>query len=179
MLQARQIDANNNKVEAMLAYADGHIHRINRRDSEAISAFQRAASLSPKWPDPHLGMARTYIYGVKDFERGTRELERAEDLGHKAGKREHAQRADAFKTRGTQYWQAANRLRDKPQEKELLEKSRDDLENALEMYAEIAPWGDSTNQIKSIQETLDRIDSRLQIIDPGSIFSWKWWKNLK
>jgi hypothetical protein len=180
MLEARQLDFSNTRVEAMLALAEGHILRINRKDSEAISAFQRASELNPKWPDPHLGMARTYIYGVKDFQRGTQALERAERLGHKPGKREQAQRADAFRTRGIQYWQAAVRLKDQPQEKELLSKGRDDLENALEMYAEIAPWGESTNQIRAIQELLDKIEDRLQIIDPpGSIFSWRWWKDLK
>jgi hypothetical protein len=180
MLEARQLDFSNTKVEAMLALAEGHILRINRKDSEAISAFQRAAELNPKWPDPHLGMARTYIYGIKDFQRGTQALERAERLGHKPGKREQAQRADAFRTRGVQYWQAAVRLKDEPQEKEMLQKGRDDLENALEMYAEIAPWGDSTNQIRAIQELLDKIEDRLEIIDPpGSIFSWRWWKNIK
>ncbi len=141
MQHARELDPADRKAAAMLSYADGHILRINKKDPEAIAAFQRAAALNPKWPDPHLGMARVYIYSLRDFDRGTSELERAESLGHKPGKREQAQRADAFKNRGLQYWQGAARLRGQPQEKDMLSRAKDDLENALSLYAEIAPWG--------------------------------------
>jgi tetratricopeptide (TPR) repeat protein len=177
MLWTRQLDASDNKAAAMHAYASGHISRINRKDAEAISSFQRAASLDPNWPDPHLGMARVYIYGLKDFESGIKSLKRAETLGHRPGKRESGQLADALKNRGLQYWKVAAQLRDQPQEKDLLSKARSDLAEAIDIYAQIAPWGDSTAQIKSVQGVLEKIDSRLDLIDPvGSIFSWKWWK---
>ena len=179
MQHIRELNPSDKKAAAMLAYADGQILRINRKDSESLAAFQRAAALAPKWPDPHLGMARVYIYALRDFDRGTSELERAESLGHKPGKREQAQRADAFKSRGLQYWQGATRLRDQPQEKDMLSRAKDDLENALSIYSEIAPWGDSTNQIRQVQDSLDKVQARLEQVDPpGSIFSWKWWKRL-
>ncbi len=179
MQHARQLDPSDRKAAAMLSYADGHVLRINRKDSDALAAFQRAAALDPKWPDPHLGMARVYIYSLRDFDRGTSELERAESLGHKPGKREQAQRADAFKSRGMQFWQGAARLRDQPQEKDMLSRAKDDLENALSIYSEIVPWGDSTNQIRQVQDALDKVQERLDQVDPpGSIFSWRWWKRL-
>jgi hypothetical protein len=120
-----------------------------------------------------------YIYSLKDFDRGTKELETAESLGHKPGRREQAQRADAFKNRGLQYWQGATKLRDQPQEKDMLSRAKDDLENALSLYSEIAPWGDTTGQIRQVQDALDKVQQRMEQIDPpGSIFSWKWWKRL-
>ena len=177
MLYARQLDASDKRAAAMLAYADAHILRINRKDVEAVSAFQRAASTDSRWPDPHLGMARVYIYGLKDFESGIQALKRAEDLGHRLGKRELAQHADALKSRGLQCWQGSVQLRDQPQETELLSRAKDDLKKALEIYTQIAPWGDSTTQAKSAQAAIAKIENRIDEIDPpGSIFSWKWWK---
>lgn len=179
MLDERQLDSSDDKASAMVAYASGHIMRINRKDAEAISAFKHAASLNPKWPDPHLGMARVYIYGLKDFESGIQALKRAEDLGHKPGKRELAQRADALKNRGILYVKGAAQLADQPQEKDLLLKAKSDLGNALEIYAQIAPWGDSTAQVRQTQATLQKVQIRLAIVDPvDSIFSWRWWKRL-
>jgi tetratricopeptide (TPR) repeat protein len=180
MTYARRLDASDKKAAAMFEYADGHILRINKKDAEAVSAFRRAASLDPRWPDPHLGMARAYIYGLKDFESGVRALERAEDLGHTPGKRELLQRADALKNKAIEYWQGAAQLRGQPQEEELLAKAKDDLERALEIYARIAPWGDSAPQVKSVQAMLDKIESRLEVIDPPeSILPWEWWKRMK
>jgi hypothetical protein len=179
MQRALELYPGDRKAGAMMAYADGQILRINRKDSESLVAFQRAAVLQPKWPDPHLGMARVYIYAERDFDRGTQELEKAESLGHKPGKREQAQRADAFKNRGLQYMTGAAKLRGQQQEKDMLSRAKDDLENALSIYSEIAPWGDTTNQIRQVQEALDKVQLRLDQLDPpASIFSWRWWKKL-
>ena len=121
-------------------------------------------------------MARSYIYGLKDVERGIRALKRADDLGHKPGKREQAQFADAYKIRGSQFWTGSKRLRNTPQEEDLLSKSKEDLELALDLYSDIAPWGDSTTQIRSTQELLTDVKSRLEVVHPHrSIFNWKWW----
>ena len=179
MVHALELNPSDRKAAAMMAYADGQILRINRKDPESIAAFQRAAALDAKWPDPHLGMARVFIYGERDFDRGTKELEKAESLGHKPGKREQAQRADAFKNRGLQYWQGATKLRSQPQEKDMLSRAKDDLENALSIYSEIAPWGDTTNQIRQVQDALDKVRQRLDQLDPPTaVFSWRWWKRL-
>lgn len=177
MTRALEVDRSDRKAAAMLEYANGHILRINRKDMEAVAAFQRAASLQPQWPDPYLGMARTYIYNLRDVERGLEALQRAQSLGHSFGKREKGMTADAHEARGLQYWDGAVRLRDNEQEKELLKKAREDLKQALQMYSEIAPWGDTTNQIRIAQDTLNQVEGRLKKVDPPNpLFPWNWFK---
>ena len=70
-------------VRAALRYCEGHLHRINgeaemrRRESgrgaagidRAVAAFARRRSSAPGWPDPFLGLARTFIYGLEDVDR--------------------------------------------------------------------------------------------------------------
>ena len=77
-------------LRAMLRYCDGHLHRIDgearkarrlaaeaqREFADAVAAFREAAELRPDWPDPFLGLARTFIYGLEDVERGADALQR-------------------------------------------------------------------------------------------------------
>ena len=177
MSYALEVDRSDKKAAAMLDYASGHILRINRKDLEAVAAFQRASSLEPRWPDPYLGMARTYIYNLRDIERGLQALQRAQSLGQSFGKREKGMMADAYEARGLQYWDGAVRLRDNEQEKELLKKAREDLKQALQGYSEIAPWGDTTNQIRIAQDTLNQVEERLKVLEPPNpLFPWNWFK---
>jgi len=177
MSHAVELDRTDRKASAMFEYAGGHILRINGNGLEAIASFQRAASLRPGWPDPFLGLGRTYIYNLKDIERGTQALRRAQGMGYSFGKREKGMMADAYSIRANQFWDAAVRLRDSEQEKELLKKAREDSKQALETYSEITPWGDSTNQIKIIQELLNRVEERLKIVDPPNpLLPWNWFK---
>ncbi len=177
MNYATQLDASDRKASAMLEYAGGHILRINRKDLEAVAAFQRASSLEPRWPDPFLGMGRTYLYNLKDVERGIQALKRAQELGYTFGKRDKGMMADAYMARGLQYWDGSVRLRDSEQEKELLKKAREDLKQALASYSDIAPWGDSTSQIRTVQDTLKKVEFRLSIVDPPNpLFPWNWFK---
>ncbi len=177
MSHVLEVDRSDRKAAAMLEYANGHILRINHKDLEAVAAFQRAASLQPQWPDPYLGMARTYIYNLKDVERGLQALQRSQALGCSFGKREKGMMADAYMARGLQYWDGAVSLRDNEQEKDLLKKARDDLKQAVQSYSEIAPWGETTKQIRTAQDTLNQVEARLKTVDPPNLlFPWNWFK---
>ena len=177
MTHAMQLDAGDRQSAAMLEYASGHILRINRKSLDAIAAFQRAASLQPKWPDPYLGMARTYIYSLSDMDRGTQALERAQQLGHSFGRRELAMMAEAYRVRGLQSLDNANLMRGSDQEKEFLTKARDSFNEALKTYMQVTPWGNSTTQILSIQASLTEIDRRMQLLSqPNPLLPWNWFK---
>ena len=175
--RAVQLDSSDRKSEAMLEYAKGHVFRINRKNLDAVAAFQRAAALRPKWPDPYLGMARTYIYNLLDMDRGTQALERAQELGHSFGRRELAMLAEAHMKRGLQDIENANLVRGTDQEKELLKRSKQDLGEALTSYLQIAPRGDSTAQILSIQNSLKEVEQRLtELQKPNPLLPWNWLK---
>jgi eukaryotic-like serine/threonine-protein kinase len=177
MSYAGQLDPSDRKASAMYQVADGHILRINRRYPEAVAAFQHASGDEPTWPDPYLGIARVYIYSLKDIERGIQALKRAQDLGHDFGRRESAMMADAYKSRGLQEWDSAVRLKDSDQEKDFLKKAKDDLNESLKTYSGIAPWGESETQIQSVQDALGQVESRLKQLDPlNRLLPWNWWK---
>jgi eukaryotic-like serine/threonine-protein kinase len=175
--RAVQLDSADRRSAAMLEYANGHILRINRKNADAIAAFQHAAALQPKWPDPYLGMARTYIYNLGDIDRGTQALERAQALGHSFGKREMAMLAESHRKRGLQNLENANLVRGTDQEKDLLKRSKTDLDEALKNYLQIAPWGDSTAQIPAVQGSLGEVQTRLEELDkPNPLLPWNWLK---
>src|SRR6185369_2922316 len=72
------------RLKAALRYCDGHLHRINgearkgkklvveakQEFTEAVTAFREAAELRSDWPDPFLGLMRTFIYGLEDVDHG-------------------------------------------------------------------------------------------------------------
>jgi eukaryotic-like serine/threonine-protein kinase len=175
--RAVQLDSGDRKSAAMLEYANGQIARINHKSADALNAFQHAAELQPKWPDPYLGLARTYINNLGDSERAIQALERARNLGHAFGKREIAMFAEAQRKRGLQSVENAKLVEGTDQERELLKKAKIDLDEALKNYLTIAPWGDSTAQIPEVQDSLAQVQQRLSELDkPNPILPWNWFK---
>ena len=120
----------NDALKASLRYCEGHLHRIdgeaeklrhrtaaaNQHFTEAVTAFREAAELRRDWPDPFLGLARTFIYGLEDIDRAADALKQAQKLGYTTGDRETAQLADGYRARGDSLWQTARQLADMPQE---------------------------------------------------------------
>src|SRR4029453_14483811 len=84
LARAVRIAPSNRRLKAWLRSWEGQLHRINgearkaRRKTveaqqeftDAVTAFREAAELRPDWPDPFLGLARTFIYGLEDVDRG-------------------------------------------------------------------------------------------------------------
>src|SRR5262249_1220871 len=105
LAQALAVNPNDSQLKGALRYSDAHLHRINgearkthRQNAEAqheftdaVSAFREAAELRPAWPDPFLGLMRTFIYGLEDVDRGADALKQAQRLGYTAGERETLQ----------------------------------------------------------------------------------------
>lgn len=177
MTRAVQLDPSDRKSAAMLEYANGHILRINRKNLDAIAAFQNAASLQPKWPDPYLGMARTYVYNLEDVDRGTQALDRAKELGYRFGRRELAMMAEAHKTRGVKALENADVVQGSDQEEEFLKKAKREFDDALKIYLEISPWGNSSSQVTAVQDLLAEAEQRLnEIRTPNPILPWNWFR---
>ncbi len=53
----------------------------------------------PRSPDPHLGLARIYVYSEKNVGKAMAELHAAERLGFRPGPREIEQEADGYRFR--------------------------------------------------------------------------------
>ncbi len=129
--------------------------------SEAVAAFREAAQLRSDWPDPFLGLARTFITGLADVDRGADALSQAERLGHKPGDRETAQLADGYRERAETLARSARQLAGMPQEQGYLERAIVAYQQALTQYSKITGFGDTTRNIRTTQRALERARQRL------------------
>jgi hypothetical protein len=165
----------NRSLRAALRYCEGHLLRINgealkargqtdsaRRDfNDALVAFRESAAIRSDWPDPFLGLARTFIYGLEDVDRGADALKQAEKLGHHPGDRETTQLADGYRARGESLSRTAQALKDMPQERDYLSRAADAFREALTRYGTVAGFGNAAQSLRDTQKRLDRIEQRL------------------
>ena len=84
LVRAARVDPDDSRLRATLRFIEGHLHRIDgdghaerqqlglaqREYAEALTAFREAAELRPQWPEPFLGLARTFIASLADLEKG-------------------------------------------------------------------------------------------------------------
>jgi tetratricopeptide (TPR) repeat protein len=173
--QAFAVTPTDAHVRAALRCAEGHLHRIDgeaarsrgqtaqaqREFAEAVSAFREAASLRPNWPDPFLGLARTFIYGIEDIDRGADAMNQAQKFGHAIGSREIAQLADGYRVRGETLERAASELVGMPQERDLLTRTGAAYRQALDLYSKIANFAEVPGHIRNTQNRLNRVEKRL------------------
>lgn len=66
----------------------------------ARADFAEAAADMPRSPDPHLALARVYIYSLPELDAALGEFRRAEELGYRPGPREIEQQADGYRLQG-------------------------------------------------------------------------------
>jgi len=159
-----------------LRIAEGHLARINATAHPslaeynlAVEKFTEAQQLMPKSPDPQLGLARVYVYGLKDIDRAYQALQQAGKLGYPMGNREQALLADGYRTRADRTWWDSRNVRGLPQEKDQIQRAADDYQRALETYQKIAPFGNANDGIVKAEKSLESVNSRLQQIgQPGA-----------
>ena len=175
------------RLRAALRYCEGHLHRIDgearksRRQAfaarqeftEAVAAFREAAELRSGWPDPFLGLMRTFIYGLEDIDRGADALQQAQRLGYTSGERETTQLADGYRARGDQSLRIARQLLDLPQEPEHLERAAAAYRHAVALYGQVPSYGDVASTLRRTHRALTQVEERLAEIaaarDQGSV----------
>jgi eukaryotic-like serine/threonine-protein kinase len=162
-------------LKAALRNTEGHLHRINgearraRRETaaaqrdltEAVVAFRQAAQLRTNWPDPFLGLARTFIYGLQDVDRGADALRQAERRGYKSGERETVQLADGYRVRGETLARNAKELYGLPQERDYLQRAAEAYREALTLYLNIKDVSKLGANIRATQLAINRVERRL------------------
>lgn len=170
---------------ARLRYCEGHLARIDgearKRKKlvaaqplhEAVLKFQEAAALDRGWPDPYLGLARTYVYGLDDLDKAIAAFKEAENRGYRPGNRELVQMADGYRSRGDRMRRQSADVRDLPQEREYLEKASDDYRQALELYRQAIGFGDVSTSMRQVQTRLEEVERRLdELTGAGPLLSW-------
>lgn len=172
LLRAVELDPEDRTVRGRVRLAEGHLYRIRGRYNEARAKFQEAGELMPRSPDPQLGLARLYVYGYKDVERAADALQEAEKRGFDPGKREKAQLADGYFSRGDQLVREADKARGTDQEKEYLQRAKKDYKRAEELYRDILPFGSVTASLRKLDERRTIVDDRLDELG-GSWLPWR------
>ncbi|HEX5475867.1 MAG TPA: serine/threonine-protein kinase [Vicinamibacterales bacterium] len=181
LLHALAVDPRDRRLKADARYCEAHIHRLEgetrqakhdtagarQEFTEAVTAFREAAELRPAWPDPFLGLLRTFIYGLGDLDRGVDALHQAERLGFVSGNRETAQLADGYRARGERLLRSARTLRGLPQEQGTLGKAADAFRQSLELYAKIPDFANGASNMRLAQRGLDQTERRLTDITEG------------
>jgi tetratricopeptide (TPR) repeat protein/tRNA A-37 threonylcarbamoyl transferase component Bud32 len=181
LTNALRLDPGDRTVAASLRYCQGQVQRINgearkRRQEasadrllyEAIARFEEAAKMNPRWPDPYLGLARTYIYGMGDLDKAIAALQEAENRGYRAGNRELVQMADGYRRRADMMQARADEVRGLPQETECLQKAVEDYRQALDLYSKAIGFGEAGASIKQVQKQYEAASARLDSLTKES-----------
>ncbi len=171
------LDPSDRPALARLRYCEGHLQRIDgetrkrRRQPAAqlihtaAQKFEEAAQLDSRWPDPYLGLARTYIYGLDDLDRAIAALHEAENRGYRPGNRELVQLADGYRSRAERMRRDAQGVRGLDQEKDFLRKALDDYKQAFDLYRQAMGFGEVSTHMRQVQERIDEVERRLNEID--------------
>jgi len=175
LAHAASISPRNSQLRGSLRYCEGHLHRINgearktrkltaeaqHEFTDAVAAFREAAELRSDWPDPFLGLMRTFIYGLEDVDRGADALERAQRLGFTPGDRETVQLADGYRARGDTFIRTARTLTGEPQEREYLTRAADAYRGAIDRYSRALGFGDAPRSMRQAQRSLRQVEQRV------------------
>ncbi len=140
---AAELDAPGSAVKGKLALCDGYLALIasapsSQTAARAKASFEEAAGDLPRSPDPHLGLARVYVYNFRNVGRAVAELSVAERLGFKAGPREFEQQADGYLNRAEQALQQAQKAKPTSEDaKKYVTRAQGDLQRAANLYEPI------------------------------------------
>src|SRR6185295_14767283 len=114
----------------------------------------------PNWPDPFLGLMRTFIYGLEDVDRGADALKQAERLGFTPGDRETVQLADGYRARAETLARTASALAGMTQEQEYLTRSVEAYNQSLGLYAKVATVAGVARAIRVAERGLKQVEQR-------------------
>ncbi len=151
--------------EGHLARINGTSHRSAQELSLAVEKFDEAQKLLSKSPDPELGLARVYVYGLKDIDKGYEALQQAQKRGYALGNREKLLLADGYRDRADRTWWDSRNVRGLPPEKDQIQRAADDYKRAEELYQGISPWGKSIVNLVRVRLSLESVNSRLHQIE--------------
>ncbi|HET7221090.1 MAG TPA: serine/threonine-protein kinase [Vicinamibacterales bacterium] len=167
----------NRELRAALRYCEGHLRRIDgearSKDKQApaaqeelaaaVTAFREAAELRGNWPDPFLGLMRTFI-AMEDIERGADALAQAQRYGYTPGNRDWVLLGEGYLTRAGKLVTS--------EELEPLTRAADAYNQAIAQFSRAAGFGNATLRLRDAQRRLKEVQERLDKLSapaPASI----------
>ena len=148
-----EMDRNEHSFQGKLALCHGY-ENIERSESAAQTDFENAASLMPRWPDPHLGLARIDVYYLKNIGKAMAELKQAERLGFEPGPREAEEEADGYRFRATaELNQARSSLpSNRAAEERYLRLAQRDFDRARQLYEPIEGFSNVSVALRQVDD---------------------------
>jgi hypothetical protein len=167
---ALQIDPSDGKAKGELALVDGYLKLAqNPKPPKAglsISSFKQAESYLPDSPDPHLALARVYVYAYRNVGQALPEFQQAEKLGYKLGSREEKEEADGYLYRAEWALAHAKQTSDKDQRAKWLLASRSDMNRAKDLYEPLVGFSNVSMNLDQLQQDSAE-QSKLEIENGG------------
>ena len=135
--------------------------------SQAVEDFTEAERLMPKSPDPELGLARVYVYGLKDIDKASDAFQQAARRGYQLGAREKLYLADGYTSRGDRLFWDSRKMRGLPQERDQIQRAANDYKEALDLYQSIVPYPKASEGVARVESSLESVNFRLHEIESG------------
>lgn len=166
-----QLNRDDAEARGKLALCDGYLNLIRnpRLPGGAASEgqFRLAASLLPRSPDAHLGLAYLYTYTYRNAGQAMGELAEAERWGFRPGPRESEQRADGYLFRAQYALRQAQRAGrvSKTEEQRWLRLASADLARARALYEPLAGFSNvnaSLERVERESRTADQLREAIQ-----------------
>lgn len=172
--RAVEMEPSDSKVKGKLAIAEGYLNMVQNprppRANLSIDDFRQAASYLPKSPDPHLGLARLYVYSFRNIGEAMPEFQQAESLGYKLGPREATEEADGYLYRSE--WELAHARRASATSQDAADKwlgmSKTDAERARSLYEPLVGYSNVSANLEQIDQDRAEQDRIANVLSQGS-----------
>ena len=157
---ALEMDGSDAAAKGKLALCNGYISLLAKpQTSQAViqtkASFDEAAYNLPRSPDPHLALARLYVYNLRNVGRAVAELSVAERLGFKPGPREAEQQAEGYLFRAEQELVQADKAKpESPESAKYAARTQSDLQRAFNLDEPIEGFSNVSSNLERID--LDR-----------------------
>jgi serine/threonine protein kinase len=173
---ALETDPGDHTIQGKLALSIGYVnlvHAITEPSQNRLASiqtaqanFKEAVALLPGAPDPHLALARIYIYNFQNVGNGTAELHQAQRLGFQLGPREIEQQADGYRFRANVELHEARVYHGKSRadEERYLRLAQRDFERARQLYEPIVGFSEASMGLRQVDDddrARQQLDDRL------------------
>jgi hypothetical protein len=160
LAHALELEPGSVEIKGKMALCDGYLQlgATPPATSAALASFEAAAADLPTSPDPHLGLARIYIYGQQNAGKAAAEFHTAERLGYGLGPREFEQEADGYLLRAEQSllrFQKAHTISARRKYKAQVDR---DLDRARNLYEPIAGYSDVNDHLDRLEQDAASVD---------------------
>jgi serine/threonine protein kinase len=152
-----EMDRGDRTAQGALALCHGY-ENLLRADPASVQAaqvnFEDAVSLSPHSPDPHLGLARIFVYSLKNIGKAMAELHEAQRLGFEPGPREAEEEADGYRFRASGELNQARRYgpKNKAMEERYLRLAQRDFDRARQLYEPIEGFSSVSVALQQVDD---------------------------